>query len=249
MQNSLRNLYYRMQFHPGPLSMFCNPFYLARKALLNHLVPLAPRLKGRLLDVGCGRKPYQALFTSLSDYVGMEIDTPATRAGGSADFFYTGHAFPFPAESFDSVFCSQVLEHVFNPDEFLEEIRRILKPGGQFLLTVPFVWDEHEQPFDYARYSSFGLKHLLLRCGFRVVLQQKTLPDIRVLFQLVNAYIYKKTSLGNRLSKLLATFFLMSPFNIAGAMAHWILPGSNDLYLDNIVLAVKPAPSVQGVKQ
>ena len=57
--------------------------------------------------------------------------------------------------------CNQVLEHVFNPDEFLLKINRVLKNDGKLLLTVPFVWDEHEQPFDYARYSSFGLKALI----------------------------------------------------------------------------------------
>ena len=57
--------------------------------------------------------------------------------------------------------CNQVLEHVFNPDDFVREIARVLKPGGALLLTVPFVWNEHEQPYDYARYSSFGLRAFL----------------------------------------------------------------------------------------
>ena len=73
--------------------------------------------------------------------------------------------------------CNQVLEHVFNPQEFLGELGRVLARGGRLLLTVPFVWDEHEQPFDYARYSSFGLKALLEQHGFRVLQHRKLLAE------------------------------------------------------------------------
>jgi SAM-dependent methyltransferase len=66
-----------------------------------------------------------------------------------------------------------VLEHVFNPDDFLNEVNRVLKPSGKLLLTVPFVWDEHEQPYDYARYSSFGLRSLLEKHGFSIVKHEK----------------------------------------------------------------------------
>jgi len=86
--------------------------------------------------------------------------------------------------------CNQVLEHVFNPDAFLSEIYRVLKRDGKLLLTVPFVWDEHEQPSDYARYSSFGLKALLEKNGFRIIQHERIGADASILFQLINAYLY-----------------------------------------------------------
>ena len=76
-------------------------------------------------------------------------------------------------QSFDNVVCNQVLEHVFRPEVFLLEIHRVIKPGGNMLMSVPFIWDEHEQPWDYARYSSFGLKYLLENTGFEVIEQRK----------------------------------------------------------------------------
>ncbi len=85
----------------------------------------------------------------------LEFDTPESRAAGYAEFFYDGNHFPFNDATYDVVVSNQVLEYVFNPDEFLNEIFRILKPEGKVLLSVPFVWDEHLQPLDYARYSSF----------------------------------------------------------------------------------------------
>src|SRR3546814_1285445 len=87
-----------------------------------------------------------------------------------ADYFYYLKKFPFESDIFNSVLCNQVLEHVFNPDDFLQEIHRVLREGGMLLLTVSFVRDEHEQPSDYARYSTYGLKSLLERNGFTVLL-------------------------------------------------------------------------------
>ena len=155
-----------------------------------------------------------------------------------ADYYYDGKTFPFKESEFDSVVTNQVLEHVFNPDEFLSEINRVLKTKGKLLLTVPFVWDEHEQPFDYARYSSFGLKSLLEKNGFEILDLRKSVNDYSVLAQLFNAYIYKITR-RNIFIKNLALILILAPITISGIIISKILPNNNDLYLDNIVLAEK----------
>lgn len=201
---------------------------------------MAPHMKGRLLDVGCGRKPYRDMF-AVDEYVGLEIDTPQNRADKRADYFYDGVLFPFTDHGFDGVVCNQVLEHVFTPNQFLGEIRRVLKPGGVLLLTVPFVWDEHEQPRDYARYSSFGLKSLLEKNGFEVVSQRKISADVRVLFQLINAYLYKTLWTRWPVVNLLICATVMAPFNILGMLLYKLLPANPDLYLDQAVLARKIA--------
>jgi SAM-dependent methyltransferase len=218
-----------------------NPFYFARKELRREIGSFAPKMQGRMLDVGCGTKPYRELFSSTSDYVGLEIDTPENRVAKRADFFYDGNTFPFEDASYDGVICNQVLEHVFNPDQFLLEILRVLKPGGDLLLTVPFVWDEHEQPWDYARYSSFGLRSLLERNGFVVVEQRKTNADARVLFQLINAYLYKILHTSNAKVNLIVCAVIMAPFTLAGILAGKVLPANPDLYLDQVVLARRHA--------
>ena len=192
-------------------------------------------IKGRLLDVGCGNKPYKDLFT-VSEYIGVEI---ASSQHSEADCFYNGKRFQFGDDAFDSIICNQVFEHVFNPDEFVEELRRVLKPGGCLLLTVPFVWDEHEQPNDYARYSSYGISFILGKHGFKLECSGKTLSDSRVFFQLINTYIYKKTLTKYAYANLLSSFFLMAPFNVLGSILHMMLPSNSDFYMDNIILARK----------
>ena len=228
----------REAFDPTLAGVLVNPFYLARRDIAKYLRALAPQVQGRVLDVGCGQKPYVGFF-SASEYVGLELDTPENRRKNNADRFYDGRHFPFADFEFDTVLCSQVLEHIFEPSDFLAEIHRVLRPHGVLVLTAPFVWDEHEQPYDYARYSSFGLKYLLSKHGFRVETEQKTLADVSALFQLGNAYLYKVTRTRFALLNLALTAVLMAPVSLLGALLGRVLPGNPDLYLDNIVLLRK----------
>ncbi len=235
---TLRAVMAREMFSPSFLGLFINPFYFARKGLVLHIQDLGKKITGKTLDVGCSNKPYEKLFAS-SEYIGLEIDSDVNRKAKSAEYYYDGHHFPFEDVFFDSLVTNQVFEHVFNPDEFLDESFRVLMPGGLLLMTVPFVWDEHEQPHDFARYSSFGIRALLEQHGFMVLEQRKSMDDIRVIFQLLNAYIFKKTVTSSARLNLLLTILLMAPWNILGELLHWILPRNPDLYLDNIILAKK----------
>jgi len=234
----LRRRYVKEQFEPGWLGLFINPFYFARKGLFHHMSELAVHITGKTLDVGCGQKPYAHLCKS-SAYVGLELDTPENRNRTKADVFYAGKSFPFKKAEFDSVICNQVFEHVFTPDSFLKELHRVLKPKGTLLLTVPFVWDEHEQPVDFARYSSFGIAAVLKRSGFEVIESRKSVDDVRAIIQLLNGYVYKKTLSASPFLNIMASIILMAPFNIFGSLLGMLLPRNSDLYLDNIILARK----------
>lgn len=227
------------QFNPGLLGVFTNPFYIARRALYQEIARLAPKLFGSLLDIGCGEKPYAELFSNATSYTGIEFDTPHTRRYSKADIFYDGARLPFPDASFDSVLATEVLEHVFAPDAFLEDVRRITKPGGLFLLSAPFLWDEHEQPRDYARYTSFGLTHLLETHGFSVVEHARTANNASALSQLLNAYWYKKIPAKRYGIRLIWYLFLTAPSTLCGLLAGTLLPKNDDLYLGNVVVAKK----------
>jgi SAM-dependent methyltransferase len=238
MKTKLKQLFEKEQFYPSLLGLFINPFYFARKGLVENIESFSLFVTGKTLDVGCGSKPYQKLF-NVSEYIGLEIDSEHNRKNKKADYFYQGDNFPFTDEEFDSVISNQVLEHIFNTDIFFSEINRVLKPQGVLLITVPFVWDEHEQPDDYARYSSFGLKYLLEKHGFKILEYRKSMNDVRIIFQLINAYLYKKTVTSNQYINLITTILLMSSFNILGELLSRILPKNDDLYLDSIILAQK----------
>lgn len=160
MFQSLKLYYFRQRYAPTLLSPFLNPFYLARIGLLKFIVAMGQNMGRNVLHVGCGTTPYRALIPHES-WCGLEFDTPEAGARQIADDFYDGFAFSYESNHFDGVLCNQVLEHVFTPENFLSELYRVLEPGGKLLLSVPFIWDEHEQPYDYRRYTTFGLESLL----------------------------------------------------------------------------------------
>ena len=116
----------------------------------------------------------------------------------------------------------------------------MLGSGGTLLLTVPFVWDEHEQPNDYARYSSFGLKALLERQGFRVLRHRKLLADVSVIFQLTNAYVFKITQTRFTSVNMLVTALVLGPISLLGLVLSALLPKNPDLFLDQLVVAERP---------
>ena len=238
MFRTLKQIYTKEQFNPKILGLFINPFYFARKGLYQNVSKLITNLNGKLLDVGCGTKPYENIC-NVDEYIGLEIDDEGNRQHNYADVFYDGKTIPFEDKSFDSILSNQVFEHVFNPNQFLKEINRVTKVGGKFLITVPFVWDEHEQPYDYARYSSFGLKHILAENGFEIIEHRKSNNGIEAIFQLINDYLYKVIMTENVYFNLLIIILLMAPINMSGLILSKLLPRNNDLYLDNIVLAKK----------
>lgn len=238
MINKIKKYYHRQIFEPGFLGLFINPFYIARKALYTNIKILAKEIGGLTLDIGCGNKPYEYLY-DVSKYIGLDLKTSIHNVQTFADIFYDGKHIPVKDNTIDSIVCNQVFEHVFEPDKFLAEINRVLKNNGILLISLPFVWDEHEQPYDYARYSSFGIKFLLEKHGFNIKLHIRTVNDFSLFAQLLNLYFYKLVHKKKSFIKKFVTLFVMAPITIFGVLLGKILPKNDDLFLDNIILATK----------
>ena len=147
-------------------------------------------MKGRLLDVGCGSKPYKQLF-DVEEYIGIDVDQSGHPATMKILIFSMMEKEYHSVIIILIVFLLAVFEHVFNLNELMMEISRVTKKGGKLLITVPFVWDEHEVPYDFARCSSFGLKHILESNGFEIIYSKKTTTFVETLSQLFISYIYQ----------------------------------------------------------
>jgi SAM-dependent methyltransferase len=79
------------------------------------------------------------------------------------------HRLPFRDGVADAVITTQTLEHLADPQVFLHEVRRVLRPGGDLFLTAPQSFREHQAPHDYWRFTRYGLRLLAERAGFEAV--------------------------------------------------------------------------------
>src|SRR5262249_58422970 len=76
---------------------------------------------------------------------------------------------PFRARAFASALCTEVLQPLPEPGDCLEEIHRVVKPGGPVFFTVPMTVHTHSEPHDFYRYTEYGLRYLLEKHGFEIV--------------------------------------------------------------------------------
>lgn len=142
---------------------------LVENIVRNRLSEAAPRyLRGRMLDIGCGDKPYKDMLSPhLTEYVGL--DHAGTQHSSAAiDMLGTACDIPAGDGSFDCALCTAVLEHLEEPEAAIRECRRVLKPGGAAVYTVPFIWHLHEEPRDFYRYTKHGLRYLFEKSGFEI---------------------------------------------------------------------------------
>ncbi|MBM3287614.1 MAG: SAM-dependent methyltransferase [Candidatus Eisenbacteria bacterium] len=143
--------------------------WLVWRICRRHVRSVARLARGRVLDIGCGEQPFRPLFEGRVDRI-WGMDHPGTPHPKSrTEVFGSALALPFRAASFDAAVCFQVLEHVPEPLALLQEARRVVAPGGHLILTAPHIWNVHEIPHDYFRYTLFGLRHLFEQAGFEVI--------------------------------------------------------------------------------
>lgn len=155
-----------------PKRPFQTPIHLSPRDLLDYVrdqailarvihdrsvLPLLARLQGRALELGAGRHDYSAHATHCVEYLRSDYSPPK----GDQRLRIDATAIDFPDASFDSVVCMSALEHIQAYDRVLAEVWRVLRPGGRFLLCVPWVFPFHGAPDDYHRFSATALRAML----------------------------------------------------------------------------------------
>ncbi len=125
---------------------------------------------GLVLDYGSGDRPLEPMLNERFDKY-IAADYEASNAGHMRrpDIPIVDYKLGIESNSLDCVILTEVLEHIYEPKAALQEINRVLKPGGSLIGTVPFAVSEHEPPFDFHRYTSFALKRMFDETGFNLV--------------------------------------------------------------------------------
>lgn len=185
---------------------YWDPLKITRENLRRGLLYSTKYATGSLVDLGCGVKPYKTMFEQVVEhYYGVDYKITSEKNYGEmtqpdlfADVANTG----LQSESFDVVLSTQVLEHVPNPKKLITESKRLLKNDGICIMTIPFVWQLHSEPFDYYRFTKYGIKELFVNSGFRVLElfplegAYATLKQVKIISQ----YLYCKRN--NKFIKL-----------------------------------------------
>lgn len=136
--------------------------------------------RGRLLDIGAADRWVWPHLAPDVDYVAL--DYPATGKvmyGVRPDVFADAANLPFPDSSFDAVVCLEVLEHVPAPQRVMNEIARVLRPGGRLWLSMPFIYPLHDAPYDFQRYTVPGLRRDLRQAGLELEGLEATCGSVR----------------------------------------------------------------------
>ncbi|WP_295430431.1 class I SAM-dependent methyltransferase [uncultured Thiodictyon sp.] len=122
-----------------------------------------------VLDAGAGESAYRRLFARC-DYKAIDLGVGDSKWDyRNLDYIGPLDDMPIDSEMFDAVVCTQVLEHLEWPRESVAEMYRVLKPGGRLFITVPMSHGEHQVPYDFFRYTSYGLRSICTHAGFAQV--------------------------------------------------------------------------------
>ncbi len=175
--------------------------------------------KGIIYDLGCGEAPYRDFFLKYADrYVGVDWagSFHDTKADVAADL---NKPVPIESEVADTVVSLSVMEHLCEPQNMLNEAHRILKPGGNIILQAPWQWWIHEAPYDFFRYSPYGLKYMFEKAGFTDIVIDPQSGFFTTWIMKFN-YFTKRFVRGPKLAKAIALIALL-PFWTIG---QWVAP-------------------------
>ena len=190
--------------------------WLLHHNYLKKIISIRSCIKGKVLDIGCGTKPYLEYFSPNCElYIGLEKSN-TIHGLDKVDILADSLSLPFKNLSFDNLVSFQVMEHVPEPLTFLSEAFRVLKPGGNFFFTTPFMWGEHEEPFDYFRYTRYGIRYLAEKAGFEVV---EISPDSKYWTTAVLRFNYYLLRFARGKFKELIKLFFIPVFSLSQLLA------------------------------
>lgn len=143
-------------------------------------------IRGTLLDVGSADGWIAKYLDPSVHYIAL--DTPTTGKnmyGARPTIFADGRKLPFADDCIDALVCLEVAEHVDAPDRLFSEAWRVLRPGGEFYFSVPFLYPIHDAPYDFQRFTSHGLIKMTNQAGLRVISIENKTGSIHVAGALV----------------------------------------------------------------
>lgn len=192
-------------------------------------------LNGNVLDIGAGLSPYHTYLTNA------KITSLDNNKKLKPDIVGSIYAIPREEGTFNSIICTEVLEHIAEPSKAIKECYRVLKRNGYIYITTPFMWGLHYEPHDYYRYTKHGLEYLLTTNGFTVINIQplggfSSFVGARICRNIYN--LFDRLSLPKKITVSLATVLAL-PIGIMFYLISKITDKDSKLPVTYAVLARK----------
>lgn len=160
--------------------------YLGLKPLLENIKNFSKKANSEnvknILDLGCGTKPYESFFPFAEKFIGFDVEK-----NERVDFVGFNWDLPFQNNEFDALISTQVLEHTAKISETVQEIRRVVKAGGLIYVSVPLTFPEHGIPYDFYRFTRFGLREIFK--DFEVIKIEPHNGYLATLFRLWSTFL------------------------------------------------------------
>lgn len=166
---------------------------LRRKIVRRRLEPLirSQATELRTLDLGCGGSRYSRYFPRR---LGLDLSF-----GRGVQVIADAHDLPFRTASFPVALSTEMLEHTREPQRVVDEILRVLEPGGTVILTTRFLFPVHEAPYDYFRFTRYGLEHLFR--GFQELTVRPDTGPLETLAVLFQRLVFQGDIRGGRVAR------------------------------------------------
>ncbi len=161
---------------------------------------------GNLLDIGCGNKPFKEWYVAKTESsIGCDVEQSDKNL---VDVLCLANQLAFEDNRFDTALCTQVMEHVYETQGLLQEAYRVLRPGGKIILTVPFTWEIHEKPYDFFRFTRYGLEKAFQEAGFDILQLEANGGKWACCFQMFINTVYSTFRYKSFRAKILKIIFL-----------------------------------------
>jgi SAM-dependent methyltransferase len=216
-------------------------YYITRHLLFEAMCENVWVLQQRVLDFGAGSSPYRSLI-HCDEYIRVDFDSKGhPHDKEEKAIMYDGKRIPFRDGYFHSILATEVLEHIFNLEEILQELHRVLRHRGVILITKPFMCATHEIPNDCSRYTEYGIRYLLEKNGFEIITYRKIGTSIQSQMQMFMSYLdsyvickFNKLKLYNVVAPVVFTFL-----NLWCMFLNWLLPAKYNSFLGHVIVAIK----------
>lgn len=171
---------------------FIHPQWIANTNHKRKLESLSEINNSLVLDIGSGDSHIEDYISSDNRLLKIDYLNTNKRYDEKPDIYADASSLPLKSQSVDIIIIFEVLEHLKDSNTAFDEIYRVLKPSGILYISVPFTYPLHDLPYDYRRYTPFGLEHKMRSKNLTVVHSTKYPSHLSTLLYLINMYYLSK---------------------------------------------------------